>query len=339
MKEKIQKLSKGHSLTFDESKSAMNMILENRVSAAQAAAYLTALHIKGESIEEITGSVLSVKEHTEKVNYMHESLQLVSTGWDMSNSFTISVGAAIVAAAGGCKVARYGNRSTISKCGLADVIEALGINIRCSSEESIQMLDKSGFCFLYAPKYHSAMKYMIPVRVEIGIRTIFDILGPLANPVFSDIQLVGVYDDEFLKPMAQVLINIGVKRGMSVHGLDGVDEISASAPTKVCELTDGRIKSYTIKPEDFGFISCTANELKAGSSEECAEVIRKVFSGNEKGGRYNAICMNGGAALYLQEMAGSLAEGIALAKDIIDSGKAEEKLEEIVVLSKQTSGA
>lgn len=339
MKEKIEKLAKGHSLTFDEAKSAMQMILENRVSHAQAAAYLTALHIKGESIEEITGSILSVKEHAETIDYRHESLELVSTGWDMSNSFTISIGAAIVAAAGDCKVARYGNRSPISKCGLADVIEALGININCSSEESINMLDKLGFCFLYAPKYHSSMKYMVPVRVEIGIRTIFDILGPLANPIFSDIQLVGVYDDEFLKPMAQVLINIGVKRGMSVHGLDGVDEISASAPTKVCELTDGRIKSYTIKPEDFGFVSCSANELRPNGPKECARLIREVFCGKEKGGRYNAVCMNGGAALYLQDKAGSLAEGVALAKDIIDSGKAFRKLDEIVEMSGQTSGA
>lgn len=339
MLEKIKKLAEGHSLTFDESKQAMELILDDKVPAVQTAAYLTALHIKGETIEEITGAVISVKEHAESVEYRDDSLELICTGFDMSNSFVVSVGAALVAAAGGCKIARYGNRSHISNCGLADVIEALGININCSADESLSMLDNQGFCFLYAQKYHSSMKYTLPLRLQLGIRTIFDILGPLANPIFSERQLVGVYSEEFLKPMAQVLINLGVRKGMSVYGLDSVDEISASAPTKICEIIDGRIKSYTITPEMFGFVSCSAYEMKSDDAQGCADAICKVLSGSEKGGRYNAICMNAGAALYLQDIAGDLEEGVALARDIIDSGKAKGKLEEIIEVSHHTSGA
>lgn len=339
IRKEIKKLSDGQSLTFDENKNAMNLILEARASEPQIAAFLMALHMKGETIEEITGALMSAKEHAEALDYKADSFVTFSTGWDMSNSFSVSVGSAIVAAAGGVKVARYGYKSPIVKFGISEVIEALGININCSADESKAMLDNTGFCFLSAQKYHSSMRYTMPVRLEIATKTVFDIVGPLANPAFSEKQLVGVYDENFLKPMAQALINFGVRRGMTVHGLDGIDEITACSPTKICEITDGRIESYTIKPEDFGLISCSSGELAAGNKDECAAHIRDVFLGKEKGGRRNAICMNAGAVLYLGDKAESLAEGVAIAQKLIDSGEALEKLESIIEMSAQTSGA
>lgn len=339
MKEKIELLAKGHSLTFDEMKSAMNMILEDRSTPVQTAAFLTALHMKGETIEEITGAAISLREHSETLEYKNDSLEIVGTGGDISSSFTISVAAAIVAAAAGCKVAKHGNRAVVSKCGSADILEALGVNINCSAEESIEMLDKEGFCYLYAQKYHSAMKYVLPVRMEIGIRNLFDVLGPLTNPAFAKKHFLGVYDEELLKPMAQVLINLGVKKGMCVHGLDGVDEISVCAPTNVCELTDGRIESYTIKPEDFGYVSCGSCEVKTGNTEESAGMIRDVFSGKVTGANKNAVSMNAGAAIYIDGKAKTIAEGVAIASSLIESGKAMEQLDRIIEISHQTSGA
>ena len=339
IKEEIIKLSNGHNLTYDEAKDVMELIMTDRVTPVQTAAFLTALHMKGETIEEITGAAVCMREHAEKLDYSDEALEIVGTGGDASDTFNISTASAIVAAAGGCKVAKHGNRAASSKCGSADVLEALGININHSAEESIVMLDELGFCFLFAQKYHSSMKYVAPVRKEIGIRTVFNVLGPLSNPASAKRQLLGVYDEELVKPMAQVLINLGVTKGMSVHGLDGIDEISACAPTKVCEFTDGRIESYTIRPEDFGFVSCEAGELKGDTPDENAQIIRDIFSGKERGGKYNAVCMNSGAALYIDEKAANLDEGVALAKELIDSGKVREKLDAIIEKSQIKMGS
>lgn len=339
IKEYIGKLSEGHSLTFDEAGEAMKMILEDRVTPVQTAAFLTALHIKGESIEEITAAAMVLRENAEKLDCTTETLDIVGTGGDVGESFAISLSSSIVAAAGGCAVAKHGNRSVVTRCGSADLMEALGVNINCSGKESMMMLDKLGFCFLYAHKYHSAMKYVLPVRMEIGIRNIFDVLGPLANPAFSVKQLLGVYDEELLKPLAQVLINLGVKRGMAVHGLDGTDEISICAPTRICEITDGRIETYTVTPEDFGFATCHTSEVRTGSPEYNARAIRDIFSGKEKGAKYSVVCINAGAALYICSKAASFEEGVAMARQIIDSGKAREKLDRIIEMSGESGGA
>ena len=335
IKEEIIKLSKGHNLTFDEAKSVMELILTDRVTPVQTAAYLTALHIKGETIEEITGSAMCLREHAEKLDYHSESLEIVGTGGDASHTFNISTTAAIVAAAAGCKVAKHGNRAASSKSGSADVLEELGVNINHSAEESIRLLDELGFCFLYAQKYHCAMKYVSPVRKELGIRTIFNVLGPLTNPACAERQILGVYDEELVKPMAQVLINMGVKRGMSVHGLDGTDEISACAPTNICEFRDGRIESYTIRPEDFGYVPCEANELRGGTPQENARLIRDILSGKEKGAKRNAVCLNAGAAIYIDDKAANYAEGVAMAEQLIESGKARERLEALIEKSQE----
>lgn len=335
IKEEIIKLSEGHNLTFDEAKSVMELILTDQVTPVQTAAYLTALHIKGETIEEITGSAMCLREHAEKLDYHSDSLEIVGTGGDASHTFNISTTAALIAAAAGCKVAKHGNRASTSKSGSADVLEELGVNINHSAEESIRLLDELGFCFLYAQKYHCSMKYVSPVRKELGIRTIFNVLGPLTNPACAERQILGVYDEELLKPMAQVLINMGVKKGMCAHGLDGTDEISACAPTKICEFTDGRIESYTIQPEDYGYIPCEANELRGGTPEENARIIRDILSGKEKGAKRNAVCMNAGAAIYIDDKASSIAEGVKFAEQLIDSGKARERLDAIIEKSQK----
>lgn len=339
IREYIAKLSEGHSLTLDEMKAAMELILDARATPVQIASFLTALHIKGESIEEITGAAMVLREHAETVEGRSDSLDIVGTGGDIGESFCISLSAAIVSAAGGCKVAKHGNRSVTTQCGSADLMEALGVNINCSAKESMEMLDELGFCFLYAHKYHSAMKYVLPVRMEIGIRTIFDVLAPAVNPAFSQKQLLGVYDEELLKPLAQVLINLGVKKGMTVHGLDGTDEISICAPTKICEITDGRIESYTVSPEDFGFVPCDMSEVRVGTPDYNAQAIRDIFSGKEKGAKYNVVSMNAGAALYICGKAKDFREGVVMAREIIDSGKAREKLDQIIEKSSQTGGA
>ena len=256
----------------------------------------------------------------------------MGTGGDGANSFNISTTSALVAAAGGVKIAKHGNRAASSKCGTADCLEALGVNIQQSPEKCAELLEKVGMCFFFAQKYHTSMKYVGPIRKELGIRTVFNILGPLTNPGHPKLQLLGVCDEYLVQPLAQVLANLGVKRGMVVYGQDKLDEISLSAPTTVCEFKDGWLKNYVIKPEDFGFERCTKADLVGGLPEENAKITCAVLSG-EKGHKRNAVLLNAGAVLYITGKAESLAEGVKLAGELIDSGKALATLEKLIEIS------
>ena len=270
-----------------------------------------------------------MRDDATRVRTDMEVFEIVGTGGDNAGSFNISTTSALVAAAGGMKVAKHGNRAASSLSGTADCLEALGVNIRQDPEKCVELLEKVGMCFFFAQQYHTSMKYVGAIRKELGFRTVFNILGPLTNPATPSMQLLGVYDEYLVLPLTQVLINLGVKRGMVVYGQDKLDEISMSAPTTVCEFRDGWYKIYTIKPEDFGFERCTKEELKGGTPEENAEITRAILSG-KKGPMRDAVLMNAGASLYIGGKADSMADGIALAAKIIDSGKALATLERFI---------
>ena len=335
IKEAIEKIVRKEDLTYDEAYAVMNEIMSGETSATQNAAFLAALSTKSakaETTDEITGCAAAMRDHSTKVDTGLEVTEIVGTGGDNANSFNISTTAAIVCAAAGLKVAKHGNRAASSKCGTADCLEALGVNIDQSPEKCKELLEKVGICFFFAQKYHTSMKYVGPIRKELGFRTVFNILGPLTNPASPTYQLLGVYDEYLVEPLAQVLMNLGVKRGMVVYGQEKLDEISMSAPTKVCEFKDGWYKSYIIKPEDFGFERCTKEDLKGGSPTENAEITRKILKG-EKGHKMNAVLLNAGAAIYINEKADSLKAGVELAKKVIESGKAYETLEKLIEIS------
>ena len=331
--EAIKKLVDNENLTYDEALTCMDEIFSGEVTEVQTASYLTALRIKGETVEEITASAKGMRNHAEQL--LHEGmevLEIVGTGGDCANSFNISTTSGFVAAAAGVPVAKHGNRSVSSKCGAADVLEALGANITISPEQSAQVLQKCNFCFMFAQVYHKAMKYVAPVRKDLGIRTIFNILGPLTNPANASMQLMGVYEEALVEPMAKVLSKLGVKNGMVVYGKDCLDEISLSAPTTVCEIRDGELKTYTIQPEDFGFDKCDKEELVGGDSVENAAITKAILSG-EKGARRNAVVLNAAACIYIAKKADTLQEAVKIAEDMIDSGKASEVLNEYVTLT------
>ncbi len=334
IREAILKLSRKENLQYEEAKAVMNEIMSGETSPVQTAAYLTALAMKGETIDEISASAAGMRAHATRLPHDCEVLEIVGTGGDGSNSFNISTTAAFVIAAGGVPVAKHGNRAASSRSGAADCLEALGMNISLEVEQSRKLLEEQGFCFLFAQKYHTAMKYVAPVRKELGIRTVFNILGPLANPAFAEMQVMGVYEQALVEPMANVLRKLGVKKGMVVYGTDKLDEISASAPTQVCEFDENGLCSYEIKPEDFGFTACTKAELLGGTPKENAAITRAVLSGEEKGGKRNAVCMNAGAALYVAGKAETLEKGVRLAEQLIDSGAANAKMQAVLRASK-----
>lgn len=333
--EAISKLVDGQDLTRAEMIAVMDEIMGGEADSIQTAGLLTALQIKGATIEEITASAISMRNHADVMDTNVDITEIVGTGGDKSNSFNISTTSAFVAAAAGVKVAKHGNRAASSKSGAADVLEKLGLNLMLEKEKSLEMLEKLNFCFLFAVKYHAAMKYVAPVRKTLGIRTIFNILGPLTNPAKANMQVLGVYSKELVNPMSRVLSNIGVKRGMTVFGMDGLDEISASNKTYVCEFRDGWFKEYEIEPEDFGYKKCDKSELEGGTPEENAEITRNILNGTLRDGKRNAVCLNAGAAIYVAGKADSLAEGIKIAEETIDSGKAIERMNEIVAFSNQ----
>ena len=333
--EAISKLVDGQDLTRAEMIAVMDEIMGGEADSIQTAGLLTALQIKGATIEEITASAISMRNHADVMDTNVDITEIVGTGGDKSNSFNISTTSAFVAAAAGVKVAKHGNRAASSKSGAADVLEKLGLNLMLEKEKSLEMLEKLNFCFLFAVKYHAAMKYVAPVRKTLGIRTIFNILGPLTNPAKANMQVLGVYSKELVNPMSRVLSNIGVKRGMTVFGIDGLDEISASDKTYVCEFRDGWFKEYEIEPEDFGYKKCDKSELEGGTPEENAEITRNILNGTLRDGKRNAVCLNAGAAIYVAGKADSLAEGIKIAEETIDSGKAIERMNEIVAFSNQ----
>ena len=335
IKEAIVKIVNKEDLTFEEAYQVMNEIMSGETTATQNAAFLSALSTKSakaETTDEIAGCAAAMREHATRVETDMDIFEIVGTGGDNAHSFNISTTSALVAAAGGMKVAKHGNRAASSLCGTADCLEALGVNIQQEPQKCVELLQEAGMCFFFAQKYHTSMKYVGAIRKELGFRTVFNILGPLTNPASPKRQLLGVYDEYLVEPLAQVLINLGVKRGMVVFGMDKLDEISMSAPTKVCEFKDGWFKTYIIQPEDFGFERCTKEELKGGTPEENAKITRAILQG-EKGPKRNAVLMNAGAALYIGDKAASLAEGIELAAKLIDSGKAYEALEKLIEVS------
>lgn len=335
IKEAIVKIVNKEDLTYDEAYTVMNEIMSGETTPTQNAAFLAALSTKSakaETTDEIAGCAAAMRDNATKVDTGMDIFEIVGTGGDNAQSFNISTTSALVAAAGGMKVAKHGNRAASSLCGTADCLEALGVNIQQNPNRCIELLKEVGMCFFFAQKYHTSMKYVGPIRKELGFRTVFNILGPLTNPGSPKMQLLGVYDEYLVEPLAQVLINLGVKRGMVVYGKDKLDEISMSAPTAVCEFKDGWFKSYTIVPEDFGFERCTKDDLKGGTPEENAKITREILGG-AKGHKRNAVLMNAGAALYIGGKAETLKDGIALAAKIIDSGKALETLDKLITVS------
>ncbi len=335
IKEAIVKIVNKEDLTYREAYDVMNEIMSGETTATQNAAFLSALSTKSaraETTDEIAGCAAAMRDHATKVETGMDIFEIVGTGGDNAQSFNISTTSALVAAAGGMKVAKHGNRAASSQCGTADCLEALGVNIYQSPEKCIELLNEVGMCFFFAQKYHTSMKYVGAIRRELGFRTVFNILGPLTNPGMPSMQLLGVYDDYLVEPLAQVLINLGVKRGMVVYGKDKLDEISLSAPTKICEIKDGWFRSFVIKPEDFGFERCSKEDLKGGTPEENAQITRDILHG-AKGHKRNAVLMNAGAALCIGGKADSIKEGVALAAELIDSGKAAAVLEKLIEVS------
>ena len=332
IKEAIIKLTNKENLSYEEAKAVMNEIMSGEASDVQKSAYLTALTMKGETIDEITGSAEEMRNHAVQLSHEGDVLEIVGTGGDKSDSFNISTTASLVIASAGVPVAKHGNRAASSKSGAADVLESLGVNITISPQKSAELLQNIGICFLFAQSYHTAMKYVGPIRKELGIRTIFNILGPLANPASANLQVMGVYDESLVEPLAKVLSNLGVKRALVVYGQDRLDEISASAETSVCEVKDGTFKSYTISPEQFGLTRCKKEELTGGTPDENAAITKAVLAGGQ-GARRTAVVLNAGAGLYVAGKADSIEAGVRLAEELIDSGKAEKKLEEFVKYS------
>lgn len=335
IKEAIVKIVNKQDLTYDEAYTVMNEIMSGESSPTQNAAFLAALSTKSaraETIDEIAGCAAAMRAHATKVETDMELFEIVGTGGDNAHSFNISTTSAIVAAAGGVKVAKHGNRAASSKCGTADCLEALGVNIQQSPQKCVELLNKVGMCFFFAQKYHTSMKYVGAIRKELGFRTVFNILGPLTNPGTPSMQLLGVYDDYLVQPLAQVLINLGVKRGMVVYGQEKLDEISLSAPTTVCEFKDGWMKNYTITPELFGFERCLKSDLAGGTPEENAQITLSILNG-EKGHRRNAVLMNAGAALYIGGKVETMEEGIKLAAELIDCGRAADTLKRLIEIS------
>ena len=335
IKEAIVKIVSKEDLSYEEAYTVMNEIMSGETSATQNAAFLAALSTKSaraETTDEIAGCAAAMRDHATRVETGMELFEIVGTGGDNARSFNISTTSALVAAAGGIKVGKHGNRAASSACGTADCLEALGVNINQSPARCIELLNEVGMCFFFAQKYHTSMKYVGSIRRELGFRTVFNILGPLTNPGSPTMQLLGVYDRYLVEPLAQVLVNLGVRRGMVVYGEDKLDEISMSSPTAICEIRDGWFRSYVITPEEFGFERCAKEELKGGTPEENAVITRAILRGT-RGPKRDAVLLNAGAGLYLNGKADSFQAGVSLAAELIDSGKALATLEKVIEVS------
>ncbi len=337
IKEAIVKIVDKQDLSYDEAYTVMNEIMTGETTPTQNAAFLAALSTKStkaETTDEIAGCAAAMRAHALCVDAGDmDTFEIVGTGGDNAQSFNISTTSAFVAAAGGMKVSKHGNRAASSKSGTADCLEALGVNIQQEPEKCVELLEKTGLCFFFAQKYHTSMKYVGSIRKELGIRTVFNILGPLTNPVHPKRQLLGVYDESLVEPLAHVLSSLGVKNGMVVFGREKLDEISAAGPTMVCEFRDGSYRTYEICPEQFGFARCTREDLVGGTPQENAQITRDILSGKERGPKRTTVLLNAGASLYIGDKAASMEEGIALAAELIDSGKALAKLEEFIEAS------
>ena len=335
IKEAIVKIVSKEDLTYEEAYTVMNEIMSGETTATQNAAFLAALSTKSaraETTDEIAGCAAAMRAHATKVETGMDVFEIVGTGGDNAQSFNISTTSALIAAAGGMKVAKHGNRAASSLCGTADCLEALGVNISQSPARCVELLKEVGICFFFAQKYHTSMKYVGAIRKELGFRTVFNILGPLTNPASPAMQLLGVYDGYLAEPLTRVLTSLGVKRGMVVYGQDKLDEISLSSPTTICEIKDGWYKTYVITPEDFGFGRCRKEDLKGGTPAENAQITLDILNG-VKGHKRNAVLMNAGAALYIGGKAKDMKEGVVLAAELIDSGKALETLQNFIEFS------
>ncbi len=335
IKEAIVKIVDKQDLTYDEAYAVINEIMSGETTPTQNAAFLAALSTKStkaETIDEISGCAAAMRDHALTVDYDGDLLEIVGTGGDGAHTFNISTTSALILASAGVKVAKHGNRAASSKCGTADCLEALGVNLDQSPEQCVELLNTVGMCFFFAQKYHTSMKYVGPIRKELGIRTVFNILGPLTNPVHPTMQLLGVYDESLVEPLARVLYSLGVKRGMAVYGQDRLDEISMSAPTTVCEFNNGEYYSYIIKPEDFGLTRCSKEDLVGGSPEENAAITRDILNG-VKGPKRDTVLMNAGACLYITGKAASITDGIHMAEELIDSGAAAKTLDAFIAAS------
>ena len=333
IKEAILKAAARENLSYECAEAVMHEIMEGKASDIQMAAYLAAMSVKGETIDEITASAAGMRKHCVRILHDMDVLEIVGTGGDRSNSFNISTTSALVISAAGIPVAKHGNRAASSKSGAADVLESLGVDITVPPERSLHLLKTINLCFLFAQNYHISMKYVAPVRKELGIRTIFNMLGPLVNPAGANMELLGVYDANYVEPMAQVLTNLGVKSGMVVYGQDGLDEISLSSPTTICEFRGGKYQTYTLEPEQFHFTRCSKEELTGGTPAENAQITRDILSGVQ-GPKRNAVLLNSAAAIHIAKPEVSIEEGIALAAETIDSGKAKTQLEQFIKLSR-----
>lgn len=336
IQEALKKVAAGQDLTYEEAYASMDEIFSGKVPGETTAGYLTALHMKGETIDEITASANGMRDHAEALPHDGiDVLEIVGTGGDCANTFNISTTSGLVAAAAGVPIAKHGNRSVSSKCGAADVLEALGVNITISPEKMGKVLAGCNMSFMFAQVYHKAMKYAGPVRKALGIPTIFNILGPLTNPAKAQMQIMGVYKEELVDEMAPVLIGLGVKRGMVVYGQDCLDEISMSAPTTVAEINDGKITKYEIKPEDYGFERCKKEDLVGDGPEENARITRDILNGSLKGAKRNAVVLNAAVCIYIAGKAASIADGVKIAEDAIDSGKAASTLDKFIELTNE----
>ena len=337
IKEAIIKIVNKEDLSYEEARETMLEIMRGETSATQNAAFLAALSTKStkaETIDEISGCATAMRSLATPVEHPGmEVLEIVGTGGDGAHSFNVSTTAAMVVAAGGVKVAKHGNRAASSLSGTADCLEALGVNIAQDQALCRKMLEEAGFCFMFAQKYHAAMKYVGPIRKELGFRTVFNILGPLTNPAKPEMFLLGVYDEYLVEPVAKVLSALGVKRGLVVYGQDRLDEISASAPTTICEIRDGFYRTSVIQPEDFGLTRGTKDEIVGGTAADNAEITRGILNGTITGTKRNIVLLNAGAALYVAKAADSLADGIKLAVELIDSRKALDTLNKVIEVS------
>ena len=329
LKKYIAKAAERRDLTEDEAFDAMNIIMGDAATEAQTSAFLMAMRMKGETIEEITGFAKGMRSKASKVEGFRSAIDIVGTGGDLAGTFNISTTSSFVIAAAGIPVAKHGNRAASSKSGAADCLDALGVNIKLSPENASKCLENTGIAFLFAQVFHGAMKYVAPVRKQIGVRTFFNILGPLTNPALADYIVLGVYDKGLLHLMSHVLAKLGIKGAMVVNGSDGLDEITMTGLTNVCEVREGTFREYMIDPHDYGFEYCTPFDLKGGTPEENAQITLDILSGKEQGPKRNTVLLNAGCAIYCSGRADSIAKGVDIARDMIDSGKALEKFEEM----------
>lgn len=330
IQEAIKKVVVGENLSYDEARLTMDEMMTGSVSDSEIAAFLTALRIKGETIEEITACAQVMREKSAHINSKTDALDIVGTGGDGTGTFNISTTAAFVIASAGIPVAKHGNRSMSSKSGSADCLEELGANISISPEKSEAVLEKTGICFMFAQGYHSSMRYVGPVRKAIGIRNVFNLLGPLTNPANANIQITGVYSESLVEPIARVFANLGVKRGFVFHGTDGMDEVTVTAPTKICEINNGEFKTYEISPSDFGLGIYEMDDLLGGNGADNAVITRQILSGELHGAKRDIVVLNSALGLVAGGKAESIKDGIELAKELIDNGKAYAKMEEFI---------